>query len=160
MGEATAQIAAANPDNGYVAIEVHKPGIGALIIRAESLGLRNLKIINEDIWDVLSEHIDDHTIDKFHIFFPDPWPKRSQSKRRLLQPAFISLLAKKIKSGGEVCIATDWLPYAKDIEKSFAQVPDFEGGVVPRPDWRPITKFEGKGISKEHVVTDFCYKRA
>jgi len=108
----------------------------------------------------LSEHIDDHTIDKFHIFFPDPWPKRSQSKRRLLQPAFISLLAKKIKSGGEVCIATDWLPYAKDIEKSFAQVPEFEGGVVPRPNWRPITKFEGKGISKEHVVTDFCYKRA
>ena len=159
MGEATAQIAAANPENGYVAVEVHKPGIGALIIRAESLGLRNLKIINEDIWDVLNGHIADHTIDKFHIFFPDPWPKRSQSKRRLLQPPFISLLAKKLKKGGEVCIATDWLPYAKDIEKNFAQVPEFKGGVVQRPDWRPITKFEGKGISKEHVVTDFCYRR-
>ena len=140
MGEATAQIAAANPENGYVAIEVHKPGIGALIIRAESLGLRNLKIINEDIWDVLTDHTVDHTVDKFHIFFPDPWPKRSQSKRRLLQPLFISLLAKKLVKGGEVCIATDWLPYAKDIEKNFAQFHEFKGGVVPRPDRRPVTK--------------------
>ena len=159
MGEATAQIAAANPENGYVAVEVHKPGIGALIIRAEALGLRNLKIINEDIWDVLQQHVEDNSIDKFHIFFPDPWPKRSQSKRRLLQPPFISLLAKKLKVGGEVCIATDWLPYAKDIEKNFAQVLEFAGGVIDRPSWRPITKFEGKGISKEHVVTDFCYCR-
>ena len=159
MGEATAQIAAANPEIGYVAVEVHKPGVGALIIRAETLGLRNLKIINEDILDVLNDHIADQTIDKFHIFFPDPWPKRSQSKRRLLQQPFITLLAKKIKIGGEVCIATDWLPYAKEIEKNFLQVPEFSGGVVTRPEWRPITKFEGKGISKEHVVTDFCYKR-
>jgi tRNA (guanine-N7-)-methyltransferase len=159
MGEATAQIAAANPDNGYVAVEVHKPGIGALIIRAEALGLRNLKIINEDIWDVLQEHLEDNSIDKFHIFFPDPWPKRSQSKRRLLQPPFISLLAKKLKVGGEVCIATDWLPYANEIEKNFAQVSEFAGGVIDRPSWRPITKFEGKGISKEHVVTDFCYRK-
>jgi tRNA (guanine-N7-)-methyltransferase len=159
MGEATAQIAAANPENGYVAVEVHKPGIGALIIRAEALGLRNLKIINEDIWDVLQQHVEDNSIDKFHIFFPDPWPKRSQSKRRLLQPPFISLLAKKLKVGGEVCIATDWLPYAKDIEKNFTQVSEFAGGVIDRPSWRPITKFEGKGISKEHVVTDFCYRR-
>jgi tRNA (guanine-N7-)-methyltransferase len=159
MGEATAQIAAANPENGYVAVEVHKPGIGALIIRAEALGLRNLKIINEDIWDVLQQHVEDNSIDKFHIFFPDPWPKRSQSKRRLLQPPFISLLAKKLKVGGEVCIATDWLPYAKDIEKNFTQVSEFAGGVIDRPSWRPITKFEGKGISKEHVVTDSCYRR-
>lgn len=159
MGEATAQIAASNPEVGYVAVEVHKPGVGALIIRAESLGLRNLKIINEDIWDVLTQHIADHSIDKFHIFFPDPWPKRSQSKRRLLQQPFIMLLAKKIKIGGEVCVATDWLPYAKDIERNFLHVPEFKGGVVTRPEWRPVTKFEGKGISKEHAVTDFCYKR-
>ena len=159
MGEATAQIAAANPQIGYVAVEVHKPGIGALIIRAESLGLRNLKIVNEDIIDVLSDHISDHSIDGFHIFFPDPWPKRSQHKRRLLRPEFIELLARKIKIGGKICIATDWLPYAKEIEKNFAKNSDFTGGVVPRPDWRPITKFEGKGISKDHVVTDFLYMR-
>ncbi len=159
MGEATSQIAAANPHVGYVAVEVHKPGIGALIIRAESLGLRNLKIINEDILDVLTEHISDHSIDGFHIFFPDPWPKRSQQKRRLLRPEFIELLARKIKKGGKICIATDWHPYAQEIEKNFANNSDFSGGVVPRPDWRPITKFEGKGISKDHIVTDFLYLR-
>jgi tRNA (guanine-N7-)-methyltransferase len=85
MGEATSQIAAENSDTGYVAVEVHRPGIGALIIRAENLGVRNLKIINDDIYVVLTKHIADHTIDAFHIFFPDPWPKRRQHKRRLLQ---------------------------------------------------------------------------
>ena len=159
MGEATAEIAAANPSNGYVAVEVHKPGIGALIIRAEKLGLRNLKIIEGDIWDVLRNHVEDGVIDRFHIFFPDPWPKRKQSKRRLLQRPFIELLAKKLKTGGEVAIATDWLPYAVEIAKSFAEVKEFTGGVIPRPDWRPLTKFEGKGIRKDHVVTDFSYKR-
>ena len=159
MGEATAEIAAANPGTGYVAVEVHKPGIGALIIRAEKLGLRNIKIIQGDILDVLQKHIADSTIDGFHIFFPDPWPKRKQSKRRLLQVPFIELLAQKVKQGGEIAIATDWLPYAQDIEKNFAQVKAFNGGVVPRPDWRPLTKFEGKGIRKEHVVTDFRYKK-
>jgi tRNA (guanine-N7-)-methyltransferase len=159
MGEATAAIAHANPDIGYVAVEVHRPGIGALLIRAESLGLRNLKIIQADIFDVLNKHIDDATIDRFHIFFPDPWPKRSQSKRRLLRPEFIELLAKKIKRGGEIAIATDWLPYANEIERNFKANPDFTGGVIERPDWRPLTKFESKGISKEHVVTDLLYKR-
>ena len=159
MGEATAQIAADNPGNGYVAVEVHKPGIGALIIRSEAMGLRNIRIINEDILDVLTEHISDGTIDGFHIFFPDPWPKRSQQKRRLLQPNFITLLAQKLKKGGSVCIATDWVPYAREIEKNFAQSKEFVGGVIPRPDWRPITKFEGKGISKNHEVTDFLYKK-
>jgi tRNA (guanine-N7-)-methyltransferase len=159
MGEATAEIAAANPTTGYVAVEVHKPGIGALIIRAEKLGLRNIKIIQGDIWEVLQDHIDDGTIDGLHIFFPDPWPKRKQSKRRLLQRPFIELMARKLKTGGEVAIATDWLPYAIEIEKTFAEVKEFSGGVVPRPEWRPLTKFEGKGIRKEHVVTDFKYRR-
>ena len=107
MGEATAQIAAANPDIGYVAVEVHKPGIGALIIRAESLGLRNIKIIEGDILNVLRDHIEDSSIDGVHIFFPDPWPKRKQSKRRLLQPQFIELLSRKLKQGSEISIATD-----------------------------------------------------
>ncbi len=159
MGEATSQIAANNPETGYVAVEVHKPGIGALIIRAENLGVRNLKIINDDIYVVLTKHIADHTIDAFHIFFPDPWPKRKQHKRRLLQPAFIEILAQKLKSGGRVNIATDWYPYAQEIEKNFAANLDFQGGVIARPEWRPLTKFESKGITKEHVVTDFQYIR-
>ena len=159
MGEATSQIAANNPETAYVAVEVHKPGLGALIIRAENLGVRNLKILNADIFEVLTEHIEDHTIDAFHIFFPDPWPKRKQHKRRLLQPDFIRLLAKKIKAGGRINIATDWYPYALEIEKNFAANSDFEGGVIERPTWRPLTKFESKGITKEHVVTDFQYIR-
>jgi len=158
MGEATAKIAAANPEIGYVAIEVHRPGIGALIIRAEEISVKNLRIINADILDVLN-HVDDNLIDGFHIFFPDPWHKRKQNKRRLLQPSFISLLSRKLKHGGEISIATDWLPYAQEIGRNFAANPDFEGGVVRRPDWRPVTKFEGKGISKEHIVTDFHYRK-
>jgi len=160
MGEATAEIAAVNPNTGYVAVEVHKPGIGALIMRAERMGLRNIKIIQGDILDVLRGHIEDGAIDGFHIFFPDPWPKRKQHKRRLLQPDFIALLARKIRSGGEIAIATDWVPYAEEIERNFAANPDFAGGVVARPEWRPLTKFEGKGLRKEHRVTDFRYKRS
>ena len=159
MGEATSQIAANNPETGYVAVEVHKPGIGALIIRAENLGVRNLKIINEDVYEVLTKHIEDDSIDAFHIFFPDPWPKRSQHKRRLLKPSFIEILAKKLKSGGRINIATDWYPYAQEIGKNFAANTDFTGGVIPRPQWRPLTKFESKGIMKEHVVTDFQFTR-
>jgi tRNA (guanine-N7-)-methyltransferase len=159
MGEATSQIAAENPDTGFVAVEVHRPGIGALIIRAENLRVRNLKIINEDIYEVLTKHIANHTIDAFHIFFPDPWPKRRQHKRRLLQASFIEILASKLKHGGRINIATDWLPYAQEIEKNFAANSDFTGGVTSRPEWRPLTKFESKGITKEHVVTDLQYRR-
>jgi tRNA (guanine-N7-)-methyltransferase len=160
MGEATSRIAADNPDSAYVAIEVHKPGIGALIIRAENLGVRNLKIINADIYDVLTQHVMDHSIDAFHIFFPDPWPKRKQHKRRLLSPQFIEILAAKIKHGGRINIATDWYPYAQEIEKNFAANSAFTGGVIKRPKWRPLTKFESKGITKDHIVTDFQYRRS
>jgi tRNA (guanine-N7-)-methyltransferase len=160
MGEATSQIADNNPESAYVAVEVHKPGLGALIIRAENLGVRNLKIINADIYEVLTKHINDHSIDAFHIFFPDPWPKRKQHKRRLLQPSFVEILAKKIRHGGRINIATDWFPYAEEIKKNFEANTDFAGGVIPRPSWRPLTKFEGKGLKKEHVVTDFQYVRS
>ena len=160
MGEATSQIAANNPESAYVAVEVHKPGLGALIIRAENLGVTNLKIINADVYEVLTKHINDHSIDAFHIFFPDPWPKRKQHKRRLLQPSFIGILAKKIRHGGRINIATDWFPYAEEIKKNFETNTDFAGGVIPRPSWRPLTKFEGKGLNKEHVVTDFQYFRS
>jgi tRNA (guanine-N7-)-methyltransferase len=121
--------------------------------------VRNLKIINEDIYEVLTKHIANHTIDAFHIFFPDPWPKRRQHKRRLLQASFIEILASKLKHGGRINIATDWLPYAQEIEKNFAANSDFTGGVISRPEWRPLTKFESKGITKEHVVTDLQYRR-
>ena len=157
MGEATAEIAETQPDVGFIAVEVHKAGIGALIKRAEGKGIRNLRIIEGDIWEVLNNHVDDGAVDAFHIFFPDPWPKRKQSKRRLLQPRFIEILARKLKKGGRIHIATDWVPYAEEIEKNFAANSDFSGGIVPRPKWRPLTKFEGKGIRKSHEVRDFAF---
>ena len=132
-------------------------GIGALVLRAETLGIRNLKIIEGDIWEILNHHIGDGVVDAFHIFFPDPWPKRKQNKRRLLQSEFIALLAKKLKLGGRIHIATDWVPYADEILKNFGANSDFRGGIVERPEWRPLTKFEGKGIRKNHRVTDFSY---
>ena len=157
MGEASSQIAFENPESGYLAVEVHKPGIGALLIRANNLGIKNLRVINEDIYLVLRDYIPDSSFDAFHIFFPDPWPKRRQHKRRLLNPEFIETLARKLKSGGRVNIATDWQPYAKEIESNFAKSKSFNGGVIQRPTWRPLTKFESKGLGKEHLVTDLQY---
>lgn len=158
MGEATAEIARTFPEKGFLAIEVHQPGIGSLILRALDYELKNLRMINDDCHLIL-DLIEDGSVDTFHIFFPDPWPKRKQHKRRLLQPSFIAILATKIKHGGRINIATDWYPYAQEIEKNFAGNQDFSGGVIPRPEWRPLTKFENKGITKDHVVTDFQYTR-
>jgi tRNA (guanine-N7-)-methyltransferase len=157
MGEASSQIAYENPESGYLAVEVHKPGIGALLIRANNLGVKNLRVINEDIYLVLNENITDSSFDAFHIFFPDPWPKRRQHKRRLLNPEFIETLARKLKPGGRINIATDWQPYAKEIESNFSASESFSGGVIERPKWRPLTKFESKGLGKEHLVTDLQY---
>ena len=157
MGEASSQIAFENPASGYLAVEVHKPGIGALLIRANNLAVKNLRVINEDIYLVLNENIADLSFDAFHIFFPDPWPKRRQHKRRLLNPEFIETLARKLKPGGRINIATDWQPYAKEIESNFAKSKSFNGGVIQRPTWRPLTKFESKGLGKEHLVTDLQY---
>ena len=126
---------------------------------AERDGIRNLKIIQGDIRDVFNNHMPDESLDAVHIFFPDPWPKRKQHKRRLLRPDFIEILARKIKHGGRINIATDWYPYAEEIQKNFAANLAFTGGVIDRPDWRPLTKFESKGLSKEHKVTDFQYLR-
>ena len=159
MGEATSKLALTFNTSGYIAIEVHRAGIGALILRAEELGLTNLRVLEADATVVIRDQFSDQSVDAFHIFFPDPWPKRKQSKRRLLQPRFIEILARKLKKGGRIHIATDWVPYAEEIEKNFAANSDFSGGIVPRPNWRPLTKFEGKGIRKSHEVRDFAFFR-
>jgi tRNA (guanine-N7-)-methyltransferase len=157
MGEASSQIAYENPSSAYLAVEVHKPGIGALLIRASNLGIKNLRVINEDIYLVLNQHIADSSFDAFHIFFPDPWPKRRQHKRRLLNPEFIETLARKLKPGGRINIATDWQPYAEEIAANFSASKKFSGGVIERPKWRPLTKFENKGLGKDHLVSDLQY---
>lgn len=159
MGEATAQIAAAYPDVGFLAVELHKPGIGALLVRINELGLQNIRIIDDDARVVLEHLVPNESIDAFHLYFPDPWPKTKHWKRRIVQPDFVVLIAKKLKPGGYIHIATDWVPYAEWIRDHFENSELFHGGEIARPDFRPITKFEGQGVSKGHRVTDLQYFR-
>jgi tRNA (guanine-N7-)-methyltransferase len=157
MGDATAEIAKAHPDNGYIAIEVHPPGIGKLLSLIEEHELTNVYIIEGDAIEILQTMFADHSINGFHLFFPDPWPKLKHNKRRIVNAEFLALIHQKLINGGYINIATDWVPYAEWIKDAFANSVQFTGGEVLRPDWRPFTKFEGKGLAKEHRVSDFHY---
>ncbi len=156
MGEATAEIAKAFPEKGFIAIEVHRPGIGSLILRSVQNEIINLRMINEDCHLIL-DLIKDESVDTFHIFFPDPWPKTKHRKRRLINDAFAEVLVKKLKPQGVLRVATDWADYARQIEEVLGRAKNLTGGICPRPEWRPLTKFESQGIDKEHQVTDFLY---
>jgi tRNA (guanine-N7-)-methyltransferase len=158
MGDATAEIAKAHPDNGYIAIEVHPPGIGKLLSLIEEHNLSNVRIIEGDAIEILETMFADHSINGFHLFFPDPWPKMKHNKRRIVNAEFLALIHRKVKSGGYINIATDWVPYAESIQAVFAGSTLFTGGEVPRPQWRPYTKFEGKGLDKDHRISDFYYQ--
>jgi tRNA (guanine-N7-)-methyltransferase len=157
MGEATAQIAKANPEVGYVAVEMHSPGLAALLILINQMELENIRLIREDATYLLANHIPDNSLDGIHLLFPDPWPKNRQHKRRMVQSEFIEMVGKKLKQGGFIHIATDWQPYADWIKVRFDQSDTFSGGVVERPSWRVLSKFEGQGLRKGHQVTDFKY---
>ena len=157
MGEATAQIAKANPEVGYVAVEMHSPGLAALLILINQLELENIKLIREDATYLLANHIPDNSLDGIHLLFPDPWPKNRQHKRRMVQSEFIEMVGRKLKQGGFIHIATDWQPYADWIKVRFDKSESFSGGVVDRPSWRVLSKFEGQGLRKGHQVTDFKY---
>jgi tRNA (guanine-N7-)-methyltransferase len=157
MGEATALIGRDFPETGFLAVEVHKPGIGKLMARIEELELRNIRIIEGDAHPILKTMIPDNSVDGIHLFFPDPWPKKRHHKRRIVNNEFLKLIYPKIKDGGFIHIATDWVPYAEHIQEVIAPSPLFSGGVVERPEWRPITRFEGQGITKDHQVNDLRY---
>lgn len=157
MGEGTAIIAQTFPESGFIGVEVHKPGIGALLGHIERLELTNLRIMEEDVHIILQNHFEDKSFDAFHLFFPDPWPKRRHLKRRIVQPEFLHLIHSKLKDGGYIHIATDWVPYADWMENIFKGCELFKGGKIDRPEWRPLTKFEKQGIRKGHLVTDLKY---
>lgn len=157
MGEATAQIAAADPATGYLAVEVHRPGIGKLLLRIEELELKNVRTIEGDAFEVFDQMIVDSSLDGVHLFFPDPWPKARHFKRRIVNQEFIAAVAAKLKTGAFLHIATDWQPYAQWITEEFTKQTFFNGGVVQRPNWRPLTRFEDQGINKDHPVTDFRF---
>ena len=159
MGEATAILAKDFPESAFLAVEVHRPGVGKLCARLEENGSDNVRILQHDVIDVINNQLADDCLDGVHIFFPDPWQKKRHIKRRLLTPEFLRLIYPKIKKGGFIHVATDWVPYAEFALKSFAQVPEYQGGEVTRPTWRPITRFEGQGLDKNHRVTDMRFTK-
>jgi tRNA (guanine-N7-)-methyltransferase len=157
MGEATAVIAERFPETGFLTFEVHVPGVGALLNKITNKKLTNVRIVQDDARVYLERHLKDHSLDGVHLYFPDPWPKRKHHKRRIVQPEFIELISQKLKTGGYWHIATDWVPYAEWIMELVALNPDFSGGEIEKPEFRPTTRFEGQGISKGHRVTDLWY---
>ncbi len=159
MGEATAQIALNNLDTGYVAVEMHKPGLAALLLLIMEKQISNIKMIREDATYLLANFIPDSSLDGIHLLFPDPWPKNRQHKRRIVQDDFIELIARKLKPKAFIHIATDWQPYAQWIQTKFDNNSNFSGGIVARPSWRVLSKFEGQGLKKGHTVTDFRYEK-
>ena len=159
MGEATAIIAKNHPNNGYIAVDVHPPGIGKLLARIVENDLTNLKVIEDDVHVVLQHMIVDQSLDGIHLYFPDPWPKKKHNKRRIVNEGFLELIHPKLKNGGFIHIATDWVPYAMSIQEVFAASSLFVGGVIDKPEWRPVTRFEGQGIDKDHAVNDMLYTK-
>lgn len=162
MGETTAVIAAAQPDIDYLGIEVHTPGVGSLLKAIDAEGLTNVRVIQHDAVDVLTHMIAPASLAGVHVFFPDPWPKKRQQKRRLLQAPLVSLLASRLKEGAYLHVATDWEEYAQRILEVLAgepllvnTVPNFS----PRPDYRPLTKFEQRGLRLGHGVWDIIFRR-
>ena len=162
MGESTAAIAQAHPQNDYLAIEVHTPGVGSLLKQIEENQLNNIRIIQHDAVEVLRDMLNESTLDGAHIFFPDPWHKARHNKRRLIQPPFIARLVTKLKPGAYLHVATDWEEYATQTLAVLSAEPLLKNsttGFAPRPQYRPLTKFEQRGLKLGHGVWDVVFQR-
>lgn len=166
MGETTAQLAAAQPELNYLAVEVYQPGLGQLLLRIENLGLTNLRLLRGDAIDVLAEHIEPDSLAGVRVFFPDPWPKKRHHKRRLVQPEVVALVASRLAPGAVLHLATDWAAYAEHMRAVCAgepllrnAFPDEPGGWAPRPEWRPVTKFENRAHEEERAIRDLMFAR-
>ncbi len=165
MGEATAHIAQALPELGFLCCEVHTPGVGALLKRVEEMGLRNIKIIQHDAVEVLKHMIPLASLAGVHVFFPDPWHKKRHNKRRLIQSGFVADLVQHIRPGGYLHCATDWQPYAEHMldvlnaEPQLRNTSAHESGYADKPAYRPLTKFENRGIRLGHGVWDLVFER-
>jgi tRNA (guanine-N7-)-methyltransferase len=163
MGEATAHIAALMPATNFLCCEVHPPGVGALLKRIGEMGLANIRIIEHDAVEVLDHMLPADVLAGVHIFFPDPWHKLRHNKRRLVQPHFIAKLLPRLASGGYIHCATDWEPYAQQILEVLSAEPQLKNtaeGFAPRPGYRPLTKFENRGIRLGHGVWDVVFRKA
>ncbi|MFM7705609.1 MAG: tRNA (guanosine(46)-N7)-methyltransferase TrmB [Rubrivivax sp.] len=168
MGDATAQIASAHPHLDYLGVEVHVPGVGALLKRIGEQGLSNVRIVQHDAVEVLREMLVPNTLAGAHIYFPDPWHKLRHHKRRLIQPPFVALLASRLAPGGYLHCATDWEPYAQQMREVLGAEPLLRPSTThplapdcftPRPPWRPPTKFEQRGLRLGHGVWDLVFER-
>lgn len=164
MGEATAEMAAADPSTGILAADVHTPGQGNLLRLAEEKGLSNVRVANGDAIILIREMIEPASLAGLRVYFPDPWPKKRHHKRRLIQPEFLDLVIPRLAPGALVHCATDWEPYAEEMLEVLSARPELAntqagGGFAPRPDFRPRTRFEGQGIGKGHVVNDLLFRR-
>ena len=162
MGDSTATIALAHPENDYLALEVHTPGVGNLLKLIDAQQISNIRIMQHDAVEVLREMIPDGSLYGVHIFFPDPWHKARHNKRRLIQAPFISKLVRKIKPGGYIHVATDWQDYAEQVLSVLNGEPLLENTAAdyaPRPDYRPLTKFEQRGLRLGHGVWDLLFRR-
>ncbi len=162
MGSATAEIARNHPENDYLGVEVHTPGVGALLKQIGELDLSNLRILQHDAVEALRHMLPEASLDGIHIFFPDPWHKKRHHKRRLIQTAFAELLASRLKPSGYLHLATDWEDYAHQMLDVLAANPHLRNTAEtfsPRPDYRPITKFEQRGLRLGHGVRDLVFTR-
>ncbi len=162
MGDATATIAAARPETDFLGIEVHPPGVGALLKRIGEAGLNNLRIVQHDAVEVLEHMTAPESLAGVHLFFPDPWHKVRHHKRRLVQPAFVRLLASRLASGGALHCATDWEPYAAQMLHVLSTEPGLRNtanGFAERPALRPLTKFENRGLGLGHGVWDLVFEK-
>ncbi len=162
MGEATAHIAGLMPEKNFLCCEVHTPGVGALLKRIGDQELQNIRIVQHDAVEVLEHMLPPASLAGVHIFFPDPWHKARHNKRRLVQPHFIAKLLPRLAPGGYIHCATDWEPYAQQMLEVLSAEPQLENtaeGFAPRPEYRPLTKFENRGIRLGHGVWDVVFRK-
>jgi len=162
MGDATAKIAQTLPDHDFLAVEVHAPGVGALLKHMQEGDIENIRIIQHDAVEVLNNMLADGSLDGVHIFFPDPWHKKRHHKRRLIQAEFVKLLCSKLKSGAYIHVATDWQEYAEwvlEVLQAEPQLNNTATDYAEKPDYRPLTKFENRGIKLGHGVWDLVFDR-
>ncbi|MBS1190598.1 MAG: trmB [Rhodocyclaceae bacterium] len=162
MGETTAKIAESCPQNDYLGVEVHTPGVGALCKLIAEKGLANLRICQHDAVEVVRDMLPEGSLSGIHVFFPDPWHKKRHNKRRLIQPPFVALLSSRLKAGGYFHCATDWEEYGQQMLEVLSGEPTLENtadGFAPRPDYRPLTKFENRGLKLGHGVWDVIFRK-
>ena len=163
MGDSLIQMAQADPGAQFIGIEAHRPGVGRLLSRVLAEKIQNVRVYAEDAVDVFAQSLTLESLDAIHIFFPDPWHKKRHHKRRLIQPGWVREITQRLKAGGYLHLATDWEPYAEHMFDVLDDVPSLKNAsgaprsAVPRPDYRPLTKFEARGERLGHRVQDLVY---